>query len=485
MRRCLTFLALLVLVAGLTGCLGLDEAPEDASPASANRTNDSEETQDDRVESRSIDEGNGTGDNATQEATGDATNETPGSASVPALAFREPIRLNGEGYGFEPSIAAGPDGTLYATAARGFHEDPPEQRASWLWSSTDEGSTWKELPSPQQVHEKQPAAEGDIAVDDEGRLYFVDTYLADNTLSRWSLTEEGPSWDFSRPVQGTAGVDDRPWLAAHGDGVVYYLGNNGPALPAPNNAQEGDPTSRMWLYTSEDGGETFSLSHGFAKSWWCGLDASPADSETVAVMCSRIQGTYTFGYHGLIEGYESVVYVSEDRGQTWTETVLKEHEDDPAAGFPALAFGQAGTPYATWAEGTGPTELYVARPSQGTWEVFETTPFEGTLENAWVGAGSNGTVAITFYATEDAEPDEDTTWHAYAMVTDDAQAAQPSWQLTRLSEEPVAEGPHAPYDFFQNTVDASGVVNVVFTRDTEDPQRVLFTRQTSGVNLAP
>jgi hypothetical protein len=470
-------LALVLLAAGAAGCLGSQESGSAIDETAANATNASGEDTDQRtVESRSVENGTGGAGNATPET------EPDNDTDPEPLAFREPLPLNTEGYGFEPSIDVGPDGTLYATAARSTSTDPADQLASWLWYSTDEGRTWSQVASPLDAHEKQPAFEGDVAVDDEGRLYFVDTYLADNTLSRWSAGSEGPSWDFTRPLQGSAGVDDRPWLSAHGDGIVYYLGNNGPGVPAPNNLQGEDAPedpSRMWLSVSEDEGRTFTLAHGFANSFWCGMDASSADGRSLAVVCSRMLGPY----NGLEEGYESVVYVSGDRGRSWNETVLGEYGDEPTRGLPSAAFDASGTPYAVWGEGGGPTELFFARPGTDGWETFTVTPFEGTVEKPWLAGGSEGTVALAFYATNDTSPGEGSSWHAYAMVTDDARSAQPTWQLARLSSEPVARGGAAPGHFLQTEIGPDDVANVVFDRDTESVDQVLFARQTAGPNV--
>ena len=55
-------------------------------------------------------------------------------------------------------------------------------------------------------------------------------------------------------------VDDRPWVTAHGDGHVFYFGN------------EGDKTfgGRYTVYQSYDGGRTFnSLGTVLPDSGWC------------------------------------------------------------------------------------------------------------------------------------------------------------------------------------------------------------------------
>lgn len=394
------------------------------------------------------------------------------------LGFATPVQPFGDHPGFEPSIAIGPAGELYATAAQGGDLATRASHASWLAYSTDTGSQWSPLPSPQQAHERQPGLEGDIAVDGQGRLYFVDTYLPDNSLSRWSPGADGPTWDFSRPVQVTAGVDDRPWLAAHGDGIVYYIGNNGVGLPTPGNLAETEQPSRMWLSVSEDGGQTFQLRHGFPNSLFCTPAASPVDDLTLAVVCSRVEGLQGLGPDPLLEGYVSEIHVSHDRGKTWTTTELRHHQAPPAENFPAVAFDEEGNPYAIWGEGDGPTRLFVARLVDGTWEVLDATPYEGTFQRTWIAAGSDGTVAAVFYGSDPTAPGaKSSTWFAYALVTPDAEADQPIWELARITPEPVSEAEGAPGDFFQDAFGPDGTLHVVFDRGagpTSD-RRVFYT----------
>lgn len=83
---------------------------------------------------------------------------------------------------------------------------------SWAWLSSDNGKTWQNLPGlPGNVEDKQIGVEGDMAVDDAGRTYFIDMYLGDNSITRYTATGKGKvKLDFTRPVLGTGGLDDRP-----------------------------------------------------------------------------------------------------------------------------------------------------------------------------------------------------------------------------------------------------------------------------------
>jgi hypothetical protein len=70
--------------------------------------------------------------------------------------------------------------------------------------------------------------EGDMALDDAGHVYYVDTYAGDVTLTRW--TSNGLNkviYDFTEPFIPTPEADDRPWITAHGDGPRLLLLEHG------------------------------------------------------------------------------------------------------------------------------------------------------------------------------------------------------------------------------------------------------------------
>lgn len=398
-------------------------------------------------------------------------------------AFLPPVLLTTEGPGFEPSIDVAPDGTVYAAAAKTGRPNAGARLASWLWYSTDGGATFQDLPSPANAHRLMFGFEGDTAVDAKGRFYFMDTYLPDNAVHRWSPGADGvPAWDWSRPFQGTTSLlDDRPWVSAHGDGVVYLLSNNGGAFPAPGGLLRGDATSaRIHLVASTDGGVTWSLGHAFPDSRFCQVAASPADDATVYVVCDEGEGA----------GAPVRVWRSEDRGATWTGAYLSRHGIGTAYLTPAVAVDGAGTPYAAWLDdrvdwsgvqdadwnGDTPGRVVVARPlavaeAGAAWSEVDVTPFEGRFGMLHACAGSGGALALTFYATRSRTVDETTEWRAYALVSRDANAPSPTWTLSPLLDDVVAKGKYPPRDLFECAVGPDDAVHAVVQKNRDEPRQ--------------
>lgn len=405
----------------------------------------------------------------------------PPQAPAPASAgwtAAPPVLLTaaGAGAGFEPSIEAAPDGTLFATAAKGARVAALSQGqvADWAWWSGDGGLTWQAAESPMGQHRLYPGLEGDAATDAAGHVYYADTYGPDYSLHRWSTGSGGLRWDWSRPLPTLAPLDDRPWLAAQGEGVLYLLSNTGEAAPVAGDLARGDPTpSSKWLFTSQDGGQTWSLGNGLGPATFCEVAASPADDRTAWIGCSD----------GTAPGSPFRVLESGDRGATWTVVFRGTH--DLGTGYFSVVpvAGGAGVPAAAWLDdrvdwsgvqdvawaGDAPGHVYVARPdASGAWQTRDVTPLTGRFGMLHACAGSGGLMAVIFYSTPDLTPGEGTEWTAQALVFDDAGDAAAPPHLVTLLDGPAAVGPIPPRDLFECAVAPGGAVHVAVQRDRQE-----------------
>lgn len=400
------------------------------------------------------------------------------------LAFSTPLKLNTLGPGYEPGIDVDSRGTLYVTAHKsGAIEDT--RLSSWLWYSHD-GATWAEMPSPHQAHDKLFAFEGDLAVDARDNLYYVDTYLADNTLTRWT---QGPAWDYTMPVQGSTLLDDRPWISAQGDGIVYSIGNNGlGSAPSPEELRDGafHPT-RSTFYRSTDGGLSWSIGRGLPDSGWCNVEASLLDDVTVYTVCISDSPPHTVW-----------VQESHDRGETFKPSRVAELAGNNT-GFPSITVDGLGNVYVVWVDwkidwtGAQMCKLMVARwtPAEGAWTTFEVPTAPGTIMRPWIDSGSGGVVAIAYYGTPDLYPTGSTLWRTYVALSADADRTPPTWETVEVSGV-VQRSQDAPGDFMQLTVGPDDRVHLVYgKRVAPSPlhamdytQDIYYVGQVSGPNLS-
>ncbi|HEX9815993.1 MAG TPA: sialidase family protein [Candidatus Thermoplasmatota archaeon] len=394
---------------------------------------------------------------------GDPFAEAGTAPTAAALAFTEPLQINRDAQeGFEPSIRIAPDDTIYVAAARGFVAGSDGSVASPVWCSNDNGLTWTKLASMLGLREKVKAVEGDLAVDARGTVYFVDTYAADNVVTVWGSDQ---TWMSTSPIQGTTGGDDRPWLAAHGDGVVYYVGNSLAAVPPPGAPSDG--AARFWFYRSTDHAASWTLGTGFVGGDYCHVAASPSDDSTVAVVCSP--GSFVLPAPTMVQGF-----TSRDRGNTWTVHELGTMIDSPDDNFPVVAFSPSGTAYAFWVSNDEPATLHLSSWTDGTWVPEDVPRADGPVANPALAAGPNGSVALGYYGRDGED------WYLNIWARNATGSPWMRW----ADPTPVAHL-YPPEDFFQAAFDTSGHLHVAYQRNAPDElgtpkpslQPILYIRQ--------
>ena len=423
--------------------------------------------------------------------------------------FSKPVLLTVDKYfgGYEPSVTVDRFNNVYVTAHKQNHGlvISPDSRStlgarsqSWLWTSKD-GRTFSDMPglTPAQEQNAEFGDEGDLAADDTGHLYFVDTNVTDNSFSRYKATGNGKlALETTRPV-GPFGepLDDRPWIAAHGDGVVLYAGNQGDKVSYPAG-QSGDGTAygpgRYTVYMSYNHGDTFDpLGITLADSGWCRPTADHRKgSHDLYVLCTNDGGANDVQENAGDPGFAKGVlwaYSSHDDGRTWSRSKMGSY-DAAAEGnstYPSASIAKDGTLYALYnASRTSHSQvlpknvpdpatglddpadshlfLYTSKDKGRTWKAQEITPKKGMIRYTWLDVAPDGTVGVAYYYRENAGAD----WYVYAAT------AQPGRKFVaaKVSPAKIASKDYGSAfgDFFQIAFGPDSKLNVVWTVQNTD-----------------
>ncbi len=420
---------------------------------------------------------------------------TPGHAA--ATAFGAPVQVTPpNGGGYEPTVIADRFGNLYATAHKENAElvVAPDTRnpgllrsQSWAWYSADRGATWKNLPEgPGNVYSHTFGDEGDLATDDAGGVYMVDTNVTDINFTAWHAT--GPDRvTFTRhlPTVGEGQpVDDRPWVTAHGDGHVFYFGNEGDksSYPAAHMGEQygtGTGPGRYTVYSSYDGGATWDhVGIQLADSGWCRPAAAP-HSTYVYALCTNDGGAddnvHSQGDAGYAVG-KLWSYVSADDGKTWkrydTGVRYNGHVGGGYYKWPSFSVAKDGSLWGLYLDNITPgcasgtctptsnTFVVVHSTDHGHhWKVIDATPARaGVYEYSWLAVSPDGkSLGLATYRQDNAK----SPWYVYGSVFRPGQRPV----LTLLDPKPASYlSSGAPGDFLTSAFDSGGKLNVMWTR---------------------
>jgi hypothetical protein len=400
-----------------------------------------------------------------------ASAAAPHAATAVAPRFSKPqlLTTDANAGGYEPGVIVDRFGNIVVTAHKQNHTLvlSPDQRSttgvrsmSWVWWSADGGKTFKDMPGLTVAQEQNAefGDEGDLAWDSTGHIYFVDTNVSDISFSRWKATGRGElALEHTVPVAGMGNpVDDRPWVAAHGDGVVMYLGNEGdkqtsPAGSPPVNGSK-DPANgggRYTAYMSYDHGDTFDhLGYQLKDSGWCRpiTDRRPG-SKTFYVVCSNDAGKH-------------YAFVTHDDGKHFTRYDMGSYK---TSSWINGAVGPDGTVYAMYHDSDDDKlnhiKLYTSKNQGKTWKKTDIpTGAPGKIEYSWMDVSAKGTIGIAYYYTPEGKSD----WNIWAGT------AKPGKRFTFAKVAPGQKLTQSgtPWgDFFQVAFGPDDKLNVVWTQN--------------------
>jgi BNR/Asp-box repeat len=390
-----------------------------------------------------------------------------GFATGATTQFGPPVKVTPPGgHGYEPAVYTDHYGNIFATAhkenwqlalAPDLNSPTFTRSMSWAWASSDGGQTFADLPGLTMLSAEQHdfGDEGDMAVDDANHLYFVDTNVTDVTFTSWDIFGLGQYvLNTHRPLLPAGEpVDDRPWVTAHGNGQVFYFGNEGDKDTYNNG--------RYTVYASHDGGQTFdSVGIGLPDSGWC----RPAADHTPG-------STYVYAFCGNDNG-KLYSFVTADNGATWSRYDAGTYNGaDGSQSWPTIEVAKDGSIWALYVDGktdaSGTTvsntlNLYHSTDHGKTWKHTNITPMAGRYEYAWLSVSPNGrNLGIgTYY-----RPDNTKDWYVYGAVF--GTGSKPSF--VKLDPVSVQAGmcSDAPGDLMSSEFNPDGTLDVVWTRNTD------------------
>lgn len=427
--------------------------------------------------------------------------------------FGESLLLQGAGaggLGGEPSVAVGPDGTIYVAAPMisaetivgGFLGARSFGQIS-VWRSTDGGATFELLNDENGQLTDGDAANGDadIAVGSDGSVYAIDL---GGGVPLYISRDQGETWEDKGVLNDEDTSPDRQWIDVEGDLIAVTWANQ--------SAEDGRGID---ITFSTDRGETWSHPRPLLDGM---IQFGPVEIAP--------GGTDIYMPYVTSDGWELQVLASHDGGASWTDhatgralpaqsplgTGLPDVEGhwSPTFIFPVLAADKAGRlylAYSAYVEGGDTTQLMLMRSDDkgASWTEPVAVATSANAVLPWIVAGEEGNVAISYFASDTAlDPNKGAhEWRLEIVVSRNAQEA-PTFEVAHVVENVhtgsicssgggctgglahvVVYEDRSLLDFFEMALTPEGRLVVVWTDTAGEDRgpRVMFAAQTDGDGL--
>ena len=414
----------------------------------------------------------------------------------------------------EPEIAVDIFGNIYVTAIQGV------PGGTDFWKSTDKGNSFVYLGQPDgaQDHCNPPVVQcaalggGDdqIDVSNGGYLYISSLWLGNVTMSSSYDGGTGGAtpdqqWQVN-PAAANIVSDDRQWVAAYGPRTVY--------MSFATTALTRPPGSiGLFITKSTDGGKTFpSLVEITATT---PLDQVNVESNLVV---DPFNGNLYTTYIPNAAPNTIKLASSTDGGATWNITTAYTGPIGTTARgvFPNIALDRGGNLHVvfTQSNATDHTNCHVLLTSTSnpsavspSWTpAFQVDNGLGSACEAWVVAGSPGTVNVAWLGSTAASPNTvNSNWNVYFAQVTNALLSNPTVAQIQVASGvhnhsiclnglgcAAANTPHGDpgnrdlLEYFRMAMDNDGNANIVFADSVHncDPTvcrtNTWYAKQTGG-----
>ena len=446
---------------------------------------------------------------------GSATNPVTGypipayktwDARFSSATVADPQRTEGE-----PLLRVDPDGNLWESGPWGFSTN-----MSFIHRSTNDGREFH-LVSTVGLRPDDPPGGGDtdVAVDDQGNVYFVDLEGPLLELGASVSNDDGHNWR-KNPAVVLQSTVDRQWLAVDGGATpaavdnTLFLAFHETAVgtfiySSPGSLGANDPVGGLvWQNSGTLPGPLQAL----AGDAVCAQLRFDAVTRNLYYACNEADHIRITVGHVDPQQRTGILYANFNGPRT-------PGGGDVMSLFPALATDAAGHVYVAWIDATNFNLYYACSTDQGrSWSapVRVNSGKAVTNEFDWVQGGAPGTLALAWYATERSDPGGSDAmpsaldnlgaatqypWFGYAALVTSADTRRPRIAQTRFTAKPMHYGnicnsglgcstdlsaDRQMADFFGFDVARDGGLRIVFNDTTNefDGAALHVTRQVSG-----
>ena len=238
--------------------------------------------------------------------------------------------------------------------------------------------------------------------------------LAAANISSAVSSDKGDHFALS-PAVADVPADDRQWIEAQGDAVVYQM------YRAPI------PATGLWVQRSTD--------HGV--NWGTASLVSPTGTSPGYIDVDHASGVIYVTHTS-----SSALFVSRsaDNGTTWT-TATVDNSTSHGNLFDPVKVGDDGTVYVSWSD---EHNVFLAHSTDQGQHWSPPVQVNGAESQValfpWLEAGSAGRVAVVWYGTDHTSNDNAADWRVYSAITLNATATNPLFHRAEVSDHVVHSG---------------------------------------------